>query len=128
MIHDDPSMNYSDRDVFTNDFVKHNLPFYNFIHHLLFAGWADNDCYTSPGSGSPFRGQLLGEGKAMTGMGGTEIFLGKCMNASCVFTNLMRRRVSRHRVCWLGNGRGLSTHSLKFSTFLKPSSNHCKLY
>lgn len=63
MIHDDPSMNYSDRDVFTNDFVKHNLPFYNFIHHLLFAGWADNDCYTSPGSGSPFRGQLLGEGK-----------------------------------------------------------------
>ena len=63
MIHDDPSMNYSDRDVFTNDFVKHNLPFYNFIHHLLFAGWADNDCYTSPGSGSPFRGQLLGDGK-----------------------------------------------------------------
>ena len=63
MIHDDPSMNYSDRDVFTNDFVKHNLPFYNFIHHLLFGGWADNDCYTSPGSGSPFRGQLLGEGK-----------------------------------------------------------------
>ena len=68
MIHDDPSMNYSDRDVFTNDFVKHNLPFYNFIHHLLFAGWADNDCYTSPGSGSPFRGQLLGEGKDCIGM------------------------------------------------------------
>ena len=40
---------------------EHNLPFFNFMHHLLFTGWAENDCHTSPGSRSPYRGQFLGD-------------------------------------------------------------------
>ena len=50
-------------DMFNEQMREYNLPFYNFIHHLLFTGWADNDCYTSPGSCSPFRGRLIGDGK-----------------------------------------------------------------
>ena len=50
-----------DGSIFMNQLEEHNLPFFNFIHHLLFTGWADNDCHTSPGSYSPFRGRLLGD-------------------------------------------------------------------
>ena len=49
----DPKMIYWDKAVFINQFKEYNPSFYNFIHHLLFTGWADNDCYTSPGSHSP---------------------------------------------------------------------------
>lgn len=57
----DPQMMYASGDVFINQFKEHNRRFYNFIHHLLFTGWADNDSYTSPGTFSPFRGSLLGD-------------------------------------------------------------------
>ncbi|KAL7530126.1 hypothetical protein ACHAWF_003254 [Thalassiosira exigua] len=59
MIHH--SMCFGD-DVFLNDFEQHNRPIFNFIHHLLFTGWAENDCYRPPGSCSPYRGELLGDG------------------------------------------------------------------
>ena len=50
-------------DLFNDQMKEYNLPFYNFIHHLLFTGWADNDCYTSPGTRTPFRGRLIGDGE-----------------------------------------------------------------
>lgn len=56
-------MYYDKEDDFIRDMKDYNEPFFNFIHHLLFTGWADNDCYTSPGSCSPYRGRLLGDGK-----------------------------------------------------------------
>lgn len=55
----DPNMWHAN-DVFYNDFKLYNLPFYNFIYHLLFTGWADHDSYVSPGSHSPYRGRLIG--------------------------------------------------------------------
>jgi len=59
----DPKMIYWDKAMFINQFKEYNPSFYNFIHHLLFTGWADNDCYTSPGSHSPYRGRLIGDGE-----------------------------------------------------------------
>ena len=50
-------------DVFVDQLKEYNMPFYNYIHHLLFTGWAENDCYDSPGSGTPFRGRLIGDGE-----------------------------------------------------------------
>jgi len=57
----DAGMYYHDGHVFMNELKEYNLPLYNFIHHLLFTGWAENDCYTSPGSCSPYRGRLIRE-------------------------------------------------------------------
>ena len=57
----DPKFCYGSNG-FCSELKEYNLPFYNFIHHLLFAGWAENDTYGPPGS-SPFRGRLLGDGK-----------------------------------------------------------------
>jgi hypothetical protein len=42
-----------------SEMQQYNLPFYNFIHHMLFIGWAENDTYCSPGSCSPYRGEFL---------------------------------------------------------------------
>ena len=53
-------MYYGQDEVFWTDMKEHNLPFYNFFHHLLFTGWAENDCYRSPGF-SPYRGNLIGD-------------------------------------------------------------------
>ncbi|KAL7547005.1 hypothetical protein ACHAWF_010324 [Thalassiosira exigua] len=50
-------------NTFLKDFEKYNRPIFNFIHHLLFTGWAENDCYTCPGWISPYRGRLLGDGE-----------------------------------------------------------------
>ena len=50
-------------DLFNDQLKECNPSFYNFIHHLLFTGWADNDCYTSPGSCTPYRGRLIGDGE-----------------------------------------------------------------
>ena len=58
----DPDMFYRDICPFMNQLKEHNLPFYNFIHHLLFSGWAHYDSYTSPGTCSPYRGRFLGDG------------------------------------------------------------------
>jgi len=59
----DPQMMYWETAVFVNQFKEYNPSYYNFIHHLLFTGWAGNDCYSSPGSCSPFRGRLIGDKK-----------------------------------------------------------------
>ena len=55
-------MLYGGRSSFMNQLKEHNLPFFNFMHHLLFTGWADNDC--PPGSCSPFPGRLVGDHEA----------------------------------------------------------------
>ena len=54
-------MIYPDSNVFMAQFKQYNLEFYNFIHHLLFTGWADNDCGWPPGTISPYRGELIGD-------------------------------------------------------------------
>ena len=40
---------------FQNEMKLYNEPFYNFIHHLLFTGWAENDAKLCSGTFSPFR-------------------------------------------------------------------------
>ena len=35
------------------EMIKYNRPVFNFIIHLLFTGWAEGDCYRSPGTYSP---------------------------------------------------------------------------
>jgi hypothetical protein len=47
-------------DTLEKEMKEYNTPVYNFIHHLLFTGWAEGDCYRSPGTYSPFRGRLIG--------------------------------------------------------------------
>ena len=46
--------------TFEKEMKKYNKPVFNFIIHLLFTGWAEGDCYRSPGTDSPFRGRLIG--------------------------------------------------------------------
>ena len=38
------------------------MELYNFVHYLLFTGWAEVDWFGPPGSVSPFRGAFLGDG------------------------------------------------------------------
>jgi hypothetical protein len=66
----DTNMWNASDDVFMNDFKRYNEPFYNFIHHLLFVGWAENDSYGSPGSSSPYRAEFLQDDRYNTGWNG----------------------------------------------------------
>ena len=54
----DAGMSYFKAE-FPNELNLYNEPFYNFIHHLLFAGWAKKDSLRRPGSGSPYRHRFL---------------------------------------------------------------------
>jgi hypothetical protein len=65
----DPKMWYPE-DSLLSEMQQYNLPFYNFIHHMLFIGWAENDSYCSPGSCSPYRGEFLQDDKLITGWNG----------------------------------------------------------
>lgn len=57
-------------ELFIDQLKEYNMSFDNFIHHLLFTGWAEKDCQCSPGSHTPFRGRLIGDGELFDWHGG----------------------------------------------------------
>ena len=54
---------YDEENCLIYELEEYNRPFFYFIHHLLFTGWAENDIYNSPGARSPFRGRFLADGR-----------------------------------------------------------------
>jgi len=71
----DPNMYGS--DIFYDQLKEYNVLFYNFIHHLLFAGWVEIDCKRYPGSGTPFRDRLLRDGELYEWHGGHREWFGE---------------------------------------------------
>ncbi|KAL7488819.1 hypothetical protein ACHAW6_014447 [Cyclotella cf. meneghiniana] len=75
----DPDVEYFRHHLFMNEFKEYNEPFYNFIHHLLFTGWAENASHSCPGAWSPYHCQFLQDNNSDGGRDRHENKLDKMM-------------------------------------------------